>query len=168
VTFTGSATTHANAQDVSNIGIEWEDAAFTVGNAGLVTNATKTDFSLDFDDPAGVSVGTLTTNTGTLAEAVTNNGSIASTATLSLANDTFATAGALTSGTHYIVLGVPAGLTASVVVTSTSSAQLSFTGAATNNTSTADATVSVIFLSSAFTLGVAATGSTPLSMALNF
>lgn len=52
VTFTGNATVHANADDIANLTITLDDTAFTGGSAAAVTNATKSDLVIDFDDSA--------------------------------------------------------------------------------------------------------------------
>ncbi|MDP2000606.1 MAG: S8 family serine peptidase, partial [Rhodoferax sp.] len=52
LSFTGSATAHANANDISNLTVTLGDAAFTGGNAAAVTGATKNNLVVDFADPA--------------------------------------------------------------------------------------------------------------------
>uniref|UniRef100_UPI0009A535EA choice-of-anchor U domain-containing protein n=1 Tax=Zoogloea sp. LCSB751 TaxID=1965277 RepID=UPI0009A535EA len=49
---TGSATAHANANDIGNLTVTFGDAAFTGGNAAAVTNAVKNNLAVDFADPA--------------------------------------------------------------------------------------------------------------------
>ncbi|MCC2961179.1 DUF4347 domain-containing protein, partial [Massilia sp. IC2-278] len=50
LTFTGSAAAHANINDVSNFGVIFGNAAFSTGNAGAVTGATRNDLVIDFND----------------------------------------------------------------------------------------------------------------------
>jgi PKD repeat protein len=80
--------------------------------------------------------GDLAVSKTALNEAITNNGSVTETITLSLLNGTTYSvgAGALTAGTHFSTANVPVGLTASITVTSATSAVLSFTGNANNHT----------------------------------
>jgi VCBS repeat-containing protein len=52
LSFTGSATAHANANDVSNLGVTFGNAAFTSANAGAVTGASRADLKVDFADPS--------------------------------------------------------------------------------------------------------------------
>ncbi|MCA1246170.1 tandem-95 repeat protein, partial [Massilia sp. MS-15] len=51
LSFTGNATAHANANDISNLGISFGNTAFTSGNAGAVTGASRFDLTIDFADP---------------------------------------------------------------------------------------------------------------------
>lgn len=57
ITFTGNATSHVNADDISNLEVVFGNGAFTGGNASVVTNATKSNLVVDFDDPAPSSGG---------------------------------------------------------------------------------------------------------------
>ncbi|MEW6445408.1 MAG: ExeM/NucH family extracellular endonuclease [Pseudomonadota bacterium] len=76
LTLTGSATSHASADDVGNLTVTFTDGAFTGGSAAAVTNATKNDLSINFGDPgAAGSTQTFTPNAGT-----TQDSSDASTA----------------------------------------------------------------------------------------
>ena len=51
LSFTGTATSHVNADDIGNVTVNFGDAAFTSGNAGAVTGAVRGDISIDFIDP---------------------------------------------------------------------------------------------------------------------
>jgi hypothetical protein len=55
LSFTGKANAHAAADNVSNLTVTFKDADFANSNAADVTNATKTDLSIVFDDPAPTS-----------------------------------------------------------------------------------------------------------------
>ncbi len=58
LTFTGSATTHANANDVSNLTITFLDDAFTLeSDADQVAGATNSAGTINFQDPNGGSSG---------------------------------------------------------------------------------------------------------------
>jgi len=50
LSFSGNASAHANANDVTNFGIAFGNAAFASGNAGAVTGATRGDLVIDFID----------------------------------------------------------------------------------------------------------------------
>jgi DNA-binding beta-propeller fold protein YncE len=66
------------------------------------------------------------------SEAAANDGSIGTTISVSLQGDTFGTwLGTLTRDVEYTITGVPAGLTEVITMNSSSSATISFTGAAT-------------------------------------
>jgi DNA-binding beta-propeller fold protein YncE len=66
------------------------------------------------------------------SEATANDGSVSSTATITLEGDSFfASSGTLTRGQHYTVSGLPEGLTEVITLDSAQTATLSFTGAAT-------------------------------------
>jgi hypothetical protein len=154
VTIAGSATTHANANDIANVSIVFADAAFTAGSASSVTNYNKSDISLDFDDPTGSGT-TLVYDTTALAESGTNDGTITTTATATLTGDTFVVSGGvMTSGTHYSVANVPLGLTAVVTGTSTTTATVALSGTATAHAVANDISdLLVTFLDGAFVGG---------------
>lgn len=66
--FTGTANSHANANDVNNLTVTFADGAFTGGSAAGVTNATKSNLRIDFADLGSAgSQQTFSPNTGTTA-----------------------------------------------------------------------------------------------------
>ena len=52
LSFTGQATLHANANDISNLTVTFGDADFTINSAADVTGATTSNLVIDFADPA--------------------------------------------------------------------------------------------------------------------
>ncbi len=54
VTLTGNADSHAAIDNASDLEIAFGDAAFTASTAIVVTNATKSDIAVSFDDPGVV------------------------------------------------------------------------------------------------------------------
>ena len=50
ISLTGNATSHTNANDISNMEITFTDTAFVSGFAENVTNYSKTDLSVEFDE----------------------------------------------------------------------------------------------------------------------
>lgn len=48
---TGNATNHGNVDDVDNLTIVFDDAAFVVSNSGQVSRSIKNDLKIDFNDP---------------------------------------------------------------------------------------------------------------------
>lgn len=153
MTLTGKATNHNNADDISNLTLEFSDAAFTSGTANLVSGYLKTDFSVNFSDPD------LTYSGGTFSEAVANDGSVDTVATATLTGDTFKVQGAeMTLNTHYSLLNVPTGLTAIVSGTSATTATVSLTGnAGVHTASDSVSDLTLTFLDAAFTNGNAST-----------
>ncbi|KRC18259.1 ExeM/NucH family extracellular endonuclease [Acidovorax sp. Root217] len=64
--FTGTATSHANANDVNNLTVTFADGAFTGGSASGVANATQNSLKINFsDEGAAGSAQTFTPNAGT-------------------------------------------------------------------------------------------------------
>jgi hypothetical protein len=168
VTFTGNATSHANANDISNLTITLDNTAFTGGSAASVTNATKIDVGVDFADPAPIKA--ITYSATTFAEAPANDGSIAGSVTLTLANDTYTgTNGQVLAGA--VVTNAPAGLTPVVTKTSPTVATVTFTGNATAHANTNDISNLTITLdNTAFTGGSAAsvTNATKSNLGIDF
>ena len=153
VAFTGNAASHIDSDDISNLTIDFLDAAFTNSTAAIVTNASKADLEVDFDDPLE-----LTYSGSAFTEVVANDGSVSDTVTVTLTTDTFdVTSTEMTLGTHYSVANLPTGLTAVVTGTSTTTATIGFSGNATNHASVDDVTdFTVNFLDAAFTNSTAA------------
>ena len=152
--FTGTAAAHANANDVAGITVNFANAVLESANAAGVTGLNPGTFSIDFNDPTPQ-----VTYSGTTfnEDAPTNNGSVPTTRTITLANDTWTMPdGPLTAGVHYNVANVPAGLTATLnkmglVLT------IALTGNAAPHTVAANTgTMQFTFLDAALTLGNAA------------
>jgi hypothetical protein len=163
LTLTGSATTHTDAVDVSNLTVTFTDAAFTTTPAIYVTGYADTVGSIDFRDVS------LTYSSATFTEATLLNGSIGNTVTTTLVGDTFGAT--LTAGVDVLITNVPAGLTAVVTRGSATEAIISFTGTATTHTNAADiANLTVAFQDSAFVLTPASgvTGSTKSDFIVDF
>ncbi|MBF0125396.1 MAG: DUF4347 domain-containing protein, partial [Magnetococcales bacterium] len=149
LTLTGSATAHANANDINNMTVTFGDSDFTGNNAGRVTDATRTDLEVDFSDPKSLSY-----STTTFVEAAANNGSITTSATITLVNDTFTGAVGASLGT---VTNVPAGLTAVLVKAGATTATLTLTGNAIAHANANDiSNLTVTFADSDFSGGSAA------------
>lgn len=130
LSFTGSASSHANSNDVSNLTLAFQDSAFASGAAGGVDNSTVSNLVIDFNDYASI-----TYSAETVSEAVTNVGAIDVTLTLTLADDTYVGV----NGDDYVsngkasILNLPTGLTAVLTKTSDTVLTLSFTGNASSH-----------------------------------
>ena len=147
ISFTGTATAHAAANSVANVQFTFVGAAIESGSIAGGLNAVN--HSINFNDP-----GTAAYSGTTFAEAAANDGSIATTRTITLTNELWAlgvaTGATFTAGVHYTVANVPAGLTAVLTKTSGNVATISFTGNATSNLPIDDvANVQFTFLNAA-------------------
>lgn len=141
--FTGNAASHANANDIGNLTVTFSNNAFTSSLAAGVTNATKSDLIIDFDDQ-----GSLAYSTGTLNEAASNTGAITETIVITLTNDTFI---ANLTGT-YTASNIPAGLTANFTRDSATQVTVTLTGNAAAHANVNDiANLTITFLDGAFT-----------------
>ncbi|MDP2901989.1 MAG: ExeM/NucH family extracellular endonuclease [Methylovulum sp.] len=68
LSFTGTASSHTNANDASNISLTFNDSAFLSNNAAAITNSTKSDLGLNFADTGTPgTIQTFTPNTGATA-----------------------------------------------------------------------------------------------------
>ncbi|MCT4642698.1 MAG: DUF2341 domain-containing protein [Bacteriovoracaceae bacterium] len=155
LSFTGTASSHADAQDVSNITIVFADGAFASGAAAGVDNSTKNDIAIDFRNLASIAY-----DSGTFSESGTNVGAIGNTITLTLTDDIFTG----TNGDNFAgngnatVSNVPAGLTATLVRASDTTLTLSLNGSATNHANSDDVSnISVVLAASAFSFNSNAT-----------
>ncbi|MCO4758468.1 MAG: hypothetical protein KC477_10610, partial [Oceanospirillaceae bacterium] len=167
LSFTGTAASHLDADDISDLTVALGDAAFVGGDASAVTGATTSDLAIDFADPV---VKSLSYSATSFAEASANDGSIDATATLTLTNETFAGAnGQALAGATFS--NVPAGLSVSLVKASDTTATLSFTGTAGSHLDADDiADLTVTLGDAAFVGGDASvvTGATTSDLAINF
>lgn len=137
ISFTGTATAHASANNVANVQFTWAGAAIQSGS--IATGLNGVNLSINFNDPgSAVYSGTV------FPEAAANDGSITQTRTITLTNEEWNTGVAngspLTNGVHYTIANMPAGLTAVVTKTSANVATISFTGNAPANLPANDVT----------------------------
>ncbi len=164
VTFTVVDDAVAEALETAVLTISSPSAGLTLG-----TTLTQNINITDNDTPAAG----LTYANPTLNEANPFNGSISGKTVITLTGDTFTGANGenLVTTSKVTVTNVPAGLTAVLVRTSATTAELSYTGTATANANANDvANVTVAFANTAFTGNNAAgvTASTKVDLGLNF
>ncbi|KAB8043673.1 tandem-95 repeat protein, partial [Janthinobacterium aquaticum] len=76
--FTGNATAHANANDISNFGVSFGNGAFSGVLASAVTGAARSDIVVDFADPAANNAPTASGTAFTIAEDTLKSGSLPS------------------------------------------------------------------------------------------
>ncbi|MBY4676804.1 DUF4214 domain-containing protein [Marinobacterium arenosum] len=165
LSFTGNATAHADANDISNLTVTLGNSAFVGGDASEVTGATTNNLAIDFADPRSLAY-----DRDHFTESVANDGSITVTATLTLTGDTFTGSnGQALSGVSFG--NVPSGLTASVVRASDTTATLSFSGNAAAHANSNDlSNVSVTLGNAAFSGGNASavTGASKTGIVIDF
>ena len=106
LTLTGKATNHADTNDVSDLTITFDDAAFTGGDASSVTDSSKNDIAIDFKDPSSI------TYAGSFSENAANDGSVTGSITATLSGDTFAAASSGSTAAGVSATNVPPGLSA--------------------------------------------------------
>lgn len=157
LTLTGNASAHANANDVSNLTISLADSAFAGGNAAAVSGASTSNLVVDFIEPS------LTYSTTTLNEARALDGSVTGKIVITLVGGSGSFAGSngdsLLSG-DTTVSNVPAGLTAHLVRTSATTAELSFTGSATSHANADDLSNLGLHFGDSALVGISAAGVT--------
>jgi len=143
LTFAGSATNHANADDLSNIEVAFSNAAFVNETADIVVGSINVATQIDFTDASSV------TFTGSLAESNDNDGSVTGFRDITLTGDTFVADDVLQ--TAITATNVPIGLTPVFVRTSDTVVNLTFTGNATNHSDANDISdIGVAFGDAAF------------------
>ena len=176
LTLTGKAVAHANSNDMSNLTVTLGNTSFIGGNSNNVIGATKPNLSIDFKESPTIAYTysttpvTLTPAAGTFVEATANDGSIATTATLTLTGDTFkGTIGQAVTGAA--ITNVPIGLTASLIKATDTTATLSLTGKAATHANAQDVsnlTVSLSDTSFANNKAVSVVGSTKNDLVIDF
>lgn len=158
ISFTGNAAVHAAANSVANVQPTFLNASLQGGVAGAITGLNGQSLAINYINsppPTAVYSGT------SFNEAPTNNGSVPDTQTITLTNDIWATSIAtnatLTTGTHYTVANVPAGLSLVLTKLSPTQARISFSGVAAVHTAANNVgNVQITFLNAAVQAGSAA------------
>ena len=145
LTLTGNAVSHANANDISNLTIEFLDGAFTnTVAASDVINYIDTAGGVDFNNQASLAY------SGNFAETDVNNGVLTGSRIINLVSDTFVSPITLT--THLDVTNVPAGLTAVITRDNNTQLTLTLTGTATSHVNVNDiSNLAITFKNGAFT-----------------
>ena len=164
VSLTGTASAHAAANSVPDLGFSFLSAAFSTVAAGNIIGSAPT-IGISFLDPP-----VLHCDAGTIfVEAPANNGSIGGPLTITLTGDTFANA-AFVASNQYTVANVPAGLTFSLSRDSGTQLTASLAGQADNHRSADDiGNLTVTFLDAAFnTVHAANVVGHPLAFAVTF
>ncbi len=152
VTLTGLAAAHENINDISNLGLEFTDNAFTGGAAAGITGYSNQTLAVDFNDAASLSYSVLT-----LREPIANDGSVTGGIEVTLTGDTFTNStSTLTLGVDYTVANVPLGLTMVVTGTSATTVGVGYSGNALAHEDINDVSnIELTFLDAAFTSGSA-------------
>ena len=155
VVLTGSAASHAQVNDVSNLTFTFSTSAFTSNSAGSVVNSVKNNLVVDFRDTA-----TLTYSSAAFNEAAANDGTIDNTTpmTITLANDTFTGINNddFVAAEKITLTNLPAGFTAVVVRTNATVLTVTLTGTAALHANANDiSNLTFTFNSTAFTTNAA-------------
>ena len=155
VSLTNSATASQRANSVSNLVMRFADTAFTLQRAYDVAGSVVTNGTITFADaPALVYSGLA------FSESVNNDGTIDNTSPLliTLTNGAFAGSAGEDFATNSLklqVTGAPSGLSAEVLMLSTTQLQVRLTGAASpNNVAQDTSSLHFAFQPGAFNLGV--------------
>ena len=148
LSFLGTASAHASANNIANLSVTFNNSAFVGGNAAGVVGGARSDLAIQFNDPPVVSwQGTVFT------EAVANDGTIGNSNVVNLSGtsftgnpgDNFVTGGKVTVG------NVPTGLTAVVRLLTSAQVSVQLTGtAAPHRASSNTGSLTVQFLDGAF------------------
>ena len=127
LSFTGNATNHTAAYSIGNLGVTFNDTAFTGGNAAAAVNGARSDLQIQFaDQPVLSALATAFT------EAPANNGSIGNALTVALTGDAFTSTG-FTAGVQYTVANVPNGLSLSLAPADATHLTATLTGTAASH-----------------------------------
>ncbi len=152
INISGSASAHASSDDISNLSIAFNNAAFSTLNAAGVSNTTNTAGSISYFDASGI------VYSGNFIESADNDGTITGSRTAALSGDVFTDAGGTLTASSYTISNLPTGLTASVVVNGGGTvATINISGTASAHASTDNITdLSIAFNDAAFTTLIAA------------
>jgi Ca2+-binding RTX toxin-like protein len=77
LSFTGTAASHVNSDDIANLTVTFADGDFTGGSAAAIRNTVKSNLGVDFDDPAPIFTVTETTGVVTFGGTATGDITVA-------------------------------------------------------------------------------------------
>ncbi|MEI6165725.1 MAG: choice-of-anchor Q domain-containing protein [bacterium] len=153
----GNATQCAASNSIGNLGLTFQNGAFTGGNAWVITNAVTTNLSITFQDPPPG--GLVFSRTNFVEDAVYNDGRIDTNTAISitLTGDTFnVTSGSVFSTNQVTFTNMPGGLTGVVTCVNSSNATFALAGAAISNASANNiSNLGIAFQNAAFNHGQA-------------
>jgi hypothetical protein len=135
ISYTGNAAAHAAVNSVTDVQPTFLNASITGGVAAAITGLNGQNLSINFvnSPPANAVYSGLIFN-----ESTANNGTVPDTQTITLTNDTWiaavATGATFTTGAHFTVANVPAGLLIVLTKISDTQARISFMGSAAAHT----------------------------------
>ena len=154
IALTGNAAAHQAANSISNLTVQFGNAAFACGNAAAVSSSTKSNIAVTFTDNASLAY-----SASTFTEASANDGSISNKITVTITGSTFNTDAAtdyISSG-RAAVTNVPSGLTATVTKKTSTTVEISLTGnAAAHQAANNISNLTIQFANGAFAGGNAA------------
>jgi len=149
INLTGNATSHTNADDISNLNITFLDSAYSDISSTYVLNNSLSNINVDFFDtvPPYITYDTLQFN-----EDSANIGNFTDSININLYGDKFTiTSGTFTNNLHFIANNVPAGLNVNITATTDSTAYIKLTGNATSHTNADDiSNLNIIFNDTTF------------------
>jgi hypothetical protein len=148
LSLTGTAASHADANDISDLTLSLQDAAFATVSAANITGATRSDMAVDFDDQPVIAYSRI--SFGELSGGAIDN---TTPLEITLSGDTFVNDGDFGEGDEYTVANVPSGLT--LVLTRNSATKLSatLTGTAAAHANANDVSdLTIVFQDAAFTV----------------
>ncbi|PCJ37337.1 MAG: hypothetical protein COA99_12790, partial [Moraxellaceae bacterium] len=130
LTMSSSAGAHTDANDITNLSVVFADDAFVTNSATAVSNSSKIDIAVDFDNAANIGYA------GSIAELAVNDGSVGGSLVLTLSVDTYV--GDVVSANRVTASNIPIGLTANFVRDSATQITLVLTGNATSHADSND------------------------------
>ena len=165
VTLTGSAVAHASGNNV-NFNLQFLDLAFNTVAASNITGSAASLAIVFHDQPS------LSWDSTTFTEAAANDGSLATTNTVTLSDPNGVAAfasGTFGAGTQFATSGVSAGLACAVTRLSSNQAQVVLTGNAAAHSAGDSTNFTLQFLDGAFTTVMATNiGGSAANMAIVF
>ncbi len=146
LSISGTADAHTSGDDIANLSIAFNDAAFTTQPAAVIANSSNTTGTISYYNAASVSY------SGNFTESLDNDGSVTGNRTATLLGDTFTDAGTTLTATSYSISNLPASLTASIAVNGGGTvATISISGTADDHELTNNiANLSITFNDAAF------------------
>lgn len=145
MSFSGTAAQHTSAFNINNVQLTFTDAALNNASASSVQGLNGVNLSIAFRN-----LGTAVYSGTVFPEAAANTGTVTTARTITLTDEQWTSAVGVNStfvaGSHYIALGVPAGLQLRLTKTSATVATLSFTGTALAHQNANDSTITLTFL----------------------
>ena len=161
--FASHAINHRASHSVSNLTVTFANSAFTPEGAASVSNAVMTNLVVQFHNPPY-----LAWDSTTFTEAAANDGTMATTNTVTLSGGATFTGGNYTLGNQFTTSGVPVGLSCSVWCVNAATVKVALSGNALAHSAANITNFTLQFQDAAFSMAASEILGSTTNLAVQF